>query len=120
MIFVESKILFDYRALPQYVAVTSRPPHDAPDALEVELRPAWEKLRLSGYLLQATSEVEIAVRIPPELACADLGNKISIRIVAHDFNFALHQTQSRWKDASKLVQQNCMEFFSRVIAISFY
>merc|ERR1712212_480104 len=46
-----------------------------------------------------------------EVEVPDLGAKLSIKVLGWDFNFALHQTFSKWKDASKLVSTDKLRFF---------
>ena len=94
------------------MVVTRCPPHGPPGVLEVELLPTYDRPdNLSGYQLQAMGEVEVSVPVPPELSRKDLGDKMTIRVVACDFIFIRHQEQTRWKDASKLVQHDRLEFF---------
>ena len=100
------------------MVVSKRPSHSTTDTLEVDLLPLFEELLLVGYQLQAMGEVVVTFPVPLELSRDDLGDRMSLRIVACDFIFVRHQTLTRWKDASRLVQHDRLEFSKTVAPAS--
>ena len=93
------------------MVIASRPHADSHDALEIELSPTWDEQGLTGFHLLTTGEASFSADLPPELSRADLGAKLSVKIIGRDFLFALHQTFTKWKDARKLVTQDRLRFF---------
>ena len=93
------------------MVIASRPHADSHDALEVELSPTWDVQGLTGFQVLASGEASFSADLPPELSRADLGAKLSIKVIGRDFLFALHQTFAKWKDARKLVSHDRLCFF---------
>jgi len=93
------------------VVIASRPHAESHDALEIELSPSWDEQGLTGFQMLATREASFSIDLPSELARADLGAKLAVKIIGRDFLFARHQPYTKWKDARKLATQDRLRFF---------
>ena len=92
------------------VAVVSRPDSDPRSAIEVELAPDWDVQGLIGYHVFAAGEASFVESIPQELSCLNLGADLSITVLGRDYIFDPHTTQSKWKDARKMVAADRLSF----------
>ena len=92
------------------VAVVSRPDSDPRSAIEVELTPDWDTQGLIGFQVFAAGEASFATSIPQELSCLNLGADLSVTVLGRDYIFDPHSTQSKWKDARKMVAADRLSF----------
>ena len=92
------------------VVVVRRPDSDPRTAIEVELSPEWDVQGLIGFHVFTAGESSFTIDIPQELAYLNLGSQLSITVLGRDYIFDPHSTQSKWKDARKMVAADRLSF----------
>merc|ERR1711872_454892 len=92
------------------VVVVRRPDSDPREEIEVELSPEWDEQGLIGFHVFAAGESSFATDLPQELSCLNLGAELSITVLGRDYIFDPHSTQSKWKDARKMVAADRLSF----------
>ena len=90
--------------------VAFRLDHNERNRLEIKLYPLYDEVTncLGGFHLLLSGEVDITLPLPPELNRADLGESMTIPIIAANYSVPRHCLMTCFKSAQALVEQGLL------------